>query len=193
MDTTTKPIPAVRFCKYGDPTSSSPWLSQLIEESAAEGMLHARAEDSGSEGTYCEVCIWNDPARRFERFAFMKFLGGEFEIVAGEDMNERQCAEYCAELINAASTAWNNPRLPIIHRMPNYEPTTADEVKARSPARVLDILRRLTRLAEHIDARDTKAGRGFCNGYHAGNVCTEGCALCDAGLLLAALDRRPAG
>lgn len=192
MTTTTTPatVPTIRFSSYGDPIGATCTLQDLIDQSRRDGMLYARAEDSGCEGCYCEVCIWNDEARRFERFAFVKLFGGEFEIATGECAGERESAEYCARLINEASTAWNNARLPIIHRMPTYEPTTADEVRTRNPSRVLEVLRRVTRLAEKLDAQATRQGRGYCNGHYAGNVCTEGCPLCEAGQLLELIDQK---
>ena len=37
----------------------------------------ARTESSGSEGYYVEVTRWNSEKSKWQRFAFLKFLGGE--------------------------------------------------------------------------------------------------------------------
>lgn len=139
-------IPTVRFAHYGKQTAGSGLtLHDLIALNARDGLLIARAEDSGSEGTYCEVCIWNALTSRFERYAFKKFLGGEFEI--NGNMDDVLLAEHCAKLINEASFAVNRRHPPLIHHMPTYTAPDSDELKqfniAKSAPKLFELLREL--------------------------------------------------
>lgn len=141
-------IPTVRFAHYGKETAGSGLtLHDLIAMNARDGLLIARAEDSGSEGTYCEVCIWNALTGRFERYAFKKFLGGEFDIDG--NMDDVALAEHCAKLINDGSFACNRKHPPLIHHMPSYVAPVSDELKqfnvAKSAPKLFELLRWVTR------------------------------------------------
>ena len=112
-------IEYLKFARYGGIEQIT--LHELIAMSAKDGMLVARAEDSGCEGTYCEVAIWNEKTRRFERYAFYKFLGGEFAVPTPGTYCE---ATYCANLINESSCSLNvrrSEQAPIIHSMPTFD------------------------------------------------------------------------
>jgi hypothetical protein len=54
-----------------------------LQALAKEEEIVARAEFSGSEGCFVEVCRWNPATQCFERYCFEKFLGGEL----GNDAN----------------------------------------------------------------------------------------------------------
>lgn len=124
----TTTIPNVRFAHYGPKVAGGGvTLHDLMAMMARDGLFTARAEDSGNEGTYCEVCIWNALTERFERYAFKKFLGGEFDV--NGDMNDVVLAEYCAKLINDAAWACNRKHPPLIHHMPTYVAPDSEELK----------------------------------------------------------------
>lgn len=74
----------INFVRYGDWLSARPIsLEDLRKANAATGDYWANAENSGSEGCYCEVACWNKVMRRYERFAFCKFFGGELDNYGG--------------------------------------------------------------------------------------------------------------
>lgn len=52
-------------------------LSALLLTQTLEDTLIARAEFSGCEGCYVEVCRWNKDANQFGAYAFMKCFGSE--------------------------------------------------------------------------------------------------------------------
>lgn len=112
------------FVHYGGVQRGTISLQRLVAMSAENGELIARVEDSGCEGTYCEVAAWNDRTHRFERLAFYKFLGGEFKSLTARD-----AAAHCAQLINEASAAWNvkNQEAPLIHNMPTFDSFSATQ------------------------------------------------------------------
>jgi len=144
----TTTIPNVRFSYYGPKVvGDGMTLHDLMAMQARDGLLTARAEDSGSEGTYCEVCIWNALTSRFERYAFKKFLGGEFDIDG--NMDDVALAEHCAKLINDGSFACNRKHPPLIHHMPSYVMPDSDELKqfniAKSAPKLFELLRWVTR------------------------------------------------
>lgn len=152
-------IPTVRFAHYGKQTAGSGLtLHDLIALNARDGLLIARAEDSGNEGTYCEVCIWNALTSRFERYAFKKFLGGEFDIDG--NMDDVALAEHCAKLINDGSFACNRKHPPLIHHMPSYAMPDSDELKqfniAKSAPKLFELLRWVTRCVQFDWVHGTK-------------------------------------
>ena len=87
---------------------------QVLAEQHRDGMLFARAEQSGSEGCCVEVARWSEARCRWERYAFHKFLDGD-------DPQLFSCVEaacHYAKEINQA-TSHVTTFLPIIHRMPD--------------------------------------------------------------------------
>lgn len=80
----------------------------------ATGEYLARAEDSGCEGIYTEVARWSYSRQRWERFCFVKFLGGE--DANHPDWTPRQLAEHYAAEINL-SAGPDHALQPIVHRM----------------------------------------------------------------------------
>jgi hypothetical protein len=93
-------------------------FADLLVEQLDHGMLFARAELSGSEGCYVEVCRWNDANWRYERYAFVKLLSGEeyTELFAGSTVD---AAREMAWRINAAGNL-RDEDARLIHRMPNW-------------------------------------------------------------------------
>lgn len=85
-------------------------LQSLAKKHAGE--IVARAEFSGCEGCYVEVCRWNADSNRYERFCFLKVFGGEVE----GDWND---AEDTANLI-AGMISPPTAEHPIFHRMPDW-------------------------------------------------------------------------
>jgi len=113
-------------------------MSLLELYSVAEtGELHARAEDSGSEGVYVEVARWCHKRSDWFRFAFAKYLGGE----DGHESDPWQLAEWTAAKINAAS---KNRHVAWVHSLDNY----GDGKTTR--AELLSVLREQTRLIEQF-------------------------------------------
>lgn len=103
-----------RFCAYGSEVlGEGHTLAQLIEFQKSEGSLFARAENSGSEGCYCEVARWNLKTHRFERFAFLKCFGGEW---TDEITSAGETAAKFADAINNAG----HHGLSVVHVMPQY-------------------------------------------------------------------------
>lgn len=147
----TNTIPNVRFSHYGPKVvGDGVTLHDLMAMMARDGLFTARAEDSGSEGTYCEVCVWNALTNRFERYAFKKFLGGEFDVNGVTD--DVVLAEYCAKLINDAAWACNRKHPPLIHYMPTYVAPDSDELKQFNLAKSApDLLRALEELTSRVD------------------------------------------
>ncbi len=64
------------YSLYGKPCERIS-REQLLAEQHRDGMLFARAEESGSEGCYVEVARWYEARWRWERYAFLKFLNGD--------------------------------------------------------------------------------------------------------------------
>lgn len=104
------------FALYGEVWNGVSF-EELLEQAKQDGMLLARAEESGCEGCYVEVARWNDGARQWQRYAFLKCFGGEDGI---DDGGACETAERIAASINDAA---GRPRYPsLIHNMPNYTP-----------------------------------------------------------------------
>jgi hypothetical protein len=79
------PPDKVRFSRYSNHRTYAADIT--AEHLSADSNCHARAESSGSEGTYCEVAKFNETSNRLERYAFYKFWS-------------RQDAEEAADYIN---------------------------------------------------------------------------------------------
>jgi hypothetical protein len=114
----------MRFTKYGFEGFSGISFEAILAQQKETGDLLARAEDSGSEGCYCEIAIWNHATYRFERFAFEKFHGGEIEGKSAEEI-----AEHCAAQVNAAG--YMGARSGLIHSLPNHGGSTPLEEQCR--------------------------------------------------------------
>lgn len=105
----------VIFARYDNLPLDGISLAELLLMKAAGKGMFARVENSGSEGIYIEVAIWNGRTQRLERFCFIKLLGGEFET--GGDHSPDEVARAIAKIIGLA-----DEDDPIIHRMPSYKP-----------------------------------------------------------------------
>jgi hypothetical protein len=103
----------IRYSLYGGgmQTISHPNLCIANTET---GDFLARAENSGCEGCYTEVARWSHRRKRWERFCFAKFLGGEDQTLE----SPRELATRHAAAINAAANT-DQINLALIHRMPN--------------------------------------------------------------------------
>lgn len=116
----------------GPLTISHPNLCALQK---ATGDFLARAEDSGCEGIYTEVARWSHCRERWERFCFIKFLGGEDHERA--DWTPRQLAEHHAAEINL-SAGPNQSIQPLVHCLPETPGQEAREaVIAACPVAVI--------------------------------------------------------
>jgi hypothetical protein len=104
-----------RFSLYGEVWNGIDYPA-LLEQAKETGLL-ARAEDSGCEGCYVEVARWNDDARQWQRYAFLKCFGGE----DGIDGSSRETADRIAAAINAPAGRYAS----LIHNMPNYAAAAA--------------------------------------------------------------------
>lgn len=112
-----EPPPKIMFSAYSDDygrTSIS--YAELIELERKEGGLFARAENSGSESYYVEVCRWNEQARRLERFAFAKAY--DFRFPDAPDASDLETARLAARRINRHSDLGD--LTPLVHRLPNW-------------------------------------------------------------------------
>lgn len=106
------------FCLYGQGVRGVS-LEQLQEEQIKDGMLLARVENSGCEGMYCEVAKWNEKTKRYERYAFEKFFGGEHPD--HPDASESETAAIYAKQINCpGENCWDMADQGLIHSLPNY-------------------------------------------------------------------------
>lgn len=74
-----------RFCRYGEDA----FKGVLVSELRAMNDVIAEVADSGSEGVYVEVARYSEQRKRWERFAFYKFLGGECDIEDDIDIASR--------------------------------------------------------------------------------------------------------
>ena len=89
------------------------WLLDLLEVQTQDDSLIARAEFSGSEGCYVEVCRWDEKARRFGRYAFLKCFGGEI----GEHTDELKTAMGTAlEIATAINMGMLDPQIAAADR-----------------------------------------------------------------------------
>lgn len=146
----------VHFSRYGTHGSESISLADVLKLKDVEGIF-ARAENSGAEGIYVEVAIWNDTMGQFEAFCFEKLLGGEFG--SGEN-DPAEVAQAIADLIGMPDKDW-----PLIHRMPRYEGESlraADyqtALDAQNAVNASGLLRTMSRVVPRIWA-DVKANGG---------------------------------
>ena len=76
------------------------------------GCIWAHVENSGSEGWYVEIARWHEKSSEWRRYAFKKYLGGEF----GE-MTARECANYVTEVINFV----HGENTSIVHGLKNWD------------------------------------------------------------------------
>lgn len=108
------------FSLYGETWKTGPTLAELEQLAKTEGVF-ARAEESGSEGCYVEVCRWQpgktpEHKGHFARYAFEKCFGGE---CGTEGATAAQSAQTIAGRLNALTD--HKEFWPIIHRMPDYK------------------------------------------------------------------------
>lgn len=125
----------MKYSLYGNLGHIS--LDALKDENAATGCLFARAEHSGCEGCYVEVAKWNESTRRYERYAFEKYFGGEHPEdtdSAGVYGYAVDTAErFAADINNAAGPGGSTT--PLIHTLPNFgEQPIAPELLAACKA-----------------------------------------------------------
>ena len=106
----------MRYAYYGNAAMTGIEHTALCEHNRKNGDLLARAENSGSEGCYVEVARWSYERNRWERFCFVKFLGGEDR--EREDWPVAKLAEHHANEINNAARSGQD-RLPLIHNLPD--------------------------------------------------------------------------
>jgi len=104
-----------QFCLYGAHKSIT--LAELLEQQRNHQMLFARAEQSGCEGTYVEVAIWNENHRQWQRYAFLKCFGGEHPELpdAGSIQTARQFADDVNRIVHIQDVSFS-----IVHNMPPY-------------------------------------------------------------------------
>jgi len=105
----------MRFSRYGSALDYYT-LEELTMLQKQDGLLFAHAELSGSEGCYCEVAIWNDRNRRFEKLCFYKFFSNEHPVLPSA--SAEAAAKYYAEMINSLSA--QGELSPIVNRMPHF-------------------------------------------------------------------------
>lgn len=118
----------MNFARYGNNCDNGLTFDELLALQRSEQMLTARAEESGNEACYCEVAQWNELRNRWERFAFAKCFGGEFD--GQPDANDVATARLFADAINAAG--YLNDLAPIISRMPDVSPVAMPKAEALS-------------------------------------------------------------
>lgn len=117
------------FHIYGSDTPIS--LEELQKLVAEDDEIIARAEFSGSEGCYVEVCRWNPATHQYERFCFRKVFGGEL----GDDANAEQTATAIASLIKPLTTDDQ-----IFHRMPTWDEAAFTAYNAKKlPGRYINL------------------------------------------------------
>lgn len=104
---------SIRFTIYGDELFTGITLEELIAAQEKDGLFWARAENSGSESTYCEVARWNHTTVRWERFCFAKCL--DHRLPDAPDASDKDTAIALANMINLC-----NETVSIVHSMPNY-------------------------------------------------------------------------
>ena len=96
------------FSRYGDTRQHLTITELMAINRTSRGELYARAEDSGCEGSYCEVARWDEATQRWGRYAFKKFFPDEHHSCW-------QKAQWAAGAINCGDEA------VLIHSMPDYE------------------------------------------------------------------------
>jgi hypothetical protein len=99
-------------------------FEELLADGRKSQLLLARAEESGSEGCYCEVAKWSFDRNRWERYCFAKFLGGE-GVESEEGLTPRELADRYAAAINATG-GW---AMALIHNLPTYVADRRKKVK----------------------------------------------------------------
>ena len=110
--TTAEPI---TYTLYGREGGNGPSHESLIAWNKEHGDLVARAENSGSEACYVEIARWNPRELQYQRYAFVKVFGGEY------DLGVESCfatAKLIANDINNVDS-WA-AYSPLIHRLPNF-------------------------------------------------------------------------
>lgn len=107
---------SAHFALYGAPHNGL-YVEELLDMQRKDGMLFARAEQSGSEGTYVEVAIWNSNHRQWQRYAFMKCFGGEHKELpdAGSIQTARRFADDINQIMYTQDVSFS-----IVHNMPQY-------------------------------------------------------------------------
>jgi hypothetical protein len=106
----------IHYSIYGDSSNTILSHAALCECNKATGDFLARAENSGCEGCHVEVARWSHTRGRWERFCFVKFLGGEDD--SRPELNSVQLAERHAAEVNE-SAAPGQFLLPLIHKLPS--------------------------------------------------------------------------
>ena len=94
-------------------------MQQLFEENPGE--FFVRAENSGSEGCYVEVARWNWDACRWQKFAFLKCLGGE--LGGDSDLNGEQTAAWIVRVLSEHVP----PMMTVIFRMQSWRENEEEE------------------------------------------------------------------
>lgn len=108
----------IAFCLYGGDVFARIGRHSLLGIQEQTGMLLARAENSTCEGCCVEIAIWNDECRQWQRFAYLKCLGGEHYEFPDEDA--LQTATRIANEINNAGQI-SSERAALIARLPTYD------------------------------------------------------------------------
>lgn len=110
------------YCLYGSPHNVLD-VEDMLQLQRRDGMLYARAEQSGSEGTYVEVAIWNDNHRQWQRYAFMKCFGGEHPSLPDAESIET-ATRFATDINQICHTRESD--FSIVHALPQYtnEPAT---------------------------------------------------------------------
>lgn len=121
------------YSLYGTAGMRAATIDQLKAENKESGLLFARAENSGCEGCYVEVAKWNEERRRWERYAFEKYFGGEHPDdtdAAGVYGYAADTAQRFADDINAAANP-HGENVSFIHSLPDYgeRPAWLDTLK----------------------------------------------------------------
>jgi hypothetical protein len=100
------------FSPYG--AGCRPVPIRALFSKGLRGRLFARAENSGCEGCYIEVAIWNEKTLAWERFCFEKVFGGEIR----EDIPRAyDTARWMADKINN----WHrNESVSFIHNLEDW-------------------------------------------------------------------------
>lgn len=108
----------IHYTRYSDKGESINH-KELCELNQKTQDYLARAENSGCEGCYVEIARWSYDRLHWERFAFMKFLGGEDRD--REDWAVDVLAEFYTDEINNAAGPGQR-HLALIHKLPDWKP-----------------------------------------------------------------------
>jgi len=99
----------LKFSVYGTEFMAFISLQELIED---KDDLMVRIEESGSEGYYVEVAMWNDTLHIWQRYCFLKLLGGEVE--------ELDALTIAKDVKKKLNEAWGTEYVSFIHGLNNY-------------------------------------------------------------------------